>query len=226
MNSANSAKLWNYATGGAVKSCPTVVGGVVYVWFDDGNVYALNAANGAKLWNYTTVNGSSISNYKILSSPAVIGSVVYIGSYNYNVYALKATNGAKLWNYKTSGEVDSSPAVVNGVVYIGCYGPTATEPSTVSNNGNVFALNATDGDQLWDYPTSYVVSSSPAVVDGVLYVGGGNIVYALGSPMPSPSPTSVNTYVERNVASRNHPLQGSGKQNTNLMTAVKKPFLS
>ena len=57
----------------SVYSSPAVVGGVVYVGSDDGNVYALNAANGAKLWNYTT--GS-----EVYSSPAVVDGVVYIGS--------------------------------------------------------------------------------------------------------------------------------------------------
>ena len=37
-----------------VYSSPAVVGGVVYIGSDDGNVYALNAANGAKLWSYHT----------------------------------------------------------------------------------------------------------------------------------------------------------------------------
>ncbi len=73
--------LWNYTTVGPVDSSPAVVGGVVYVGSDDGNVYALNAASGIQLWNYTT--GGPVD-----SSPAVVNGVVYVGSLDGNVYAL------------------------------------------------------------------------------------------------------------------------------------------
>ena len=66
--------------------------------------------------------------------------------------------------------VESSPAVVNGVVYVG------------SGDGNVYALNAASGVQLWNYTTGGEVDSSPAVVNGVVYVGSGDgNVYALNA---------------------------------------------
>ena len=51
----------------------------------------------------------------------------------------------------------SSPVVVNGVVY------------TSEENNYVYALNATDGSQLWDYYTGEW-PSSPAVANGVVFV--------------------------------------------------------
>ena len=65
--------------------------------------------------------------------------------------------------------VYSSPAVANGVVYVG------------SDDGNVYALNASTGAKLWSYTTGSYVDSSPAVANGVVYVGSsdGN-VYAFG----------------------------------------------
>jgi outer membrane protein assembly factor BamB len=48
--------------------------------------------------------------------------------------------------------------VANGVVYIGSY------------DGYVLALNASTGALLWSY-ASYQVWSSPAVVNGIVYVG-------------------------------------------------------
>ena len=44
-----------------------------------------------------------------------------------------ASNGQLKWGLTTGGEVYSSPAVSNGVVYVG------------SDDGNVYALNATTG---------------------------------------------------------------------------------
>jgi outer membrane protein assembly factor BamB len=56
--------------------------------------------------------------------------------------------------------------VAKGVVYIG------------SDDRNVYALKATTGTKLWSYTTDNAVPSSPAVANGVVYVGSVNL-YAL-----------------------------------------------
>lgn len=82
-----------------------------------------------------------------------------------NVYQLKAK-----WTYTTSGDVSARAAVVNGIVYFPDWG------------GNITAVNASSGKMMWahqltDYlglsPTGGAIHSrtSPAVVDGVLYLG-------------------------------------------------------
>jgi outer membrane protein assembly factor BamB len=160
LNASSGDKLWNYGINGFVESSPAVVNGVVYVGSSDNHVYALNATNGAQLWNFTC--------YRVESSPAVVDGIVYVGSLDHNVYALNASSGDKLWNYPTGHWVGSSPAVVNGVVYVG------------SSDNHVYALNATNGAQLWNYPTGGG-ASSPAVIDGVVYVSAGNNFYALNA---------------------------------------------
>jgi outer membrane protein assembly factor BamB len=40
-----------------------------------------------------------------------------------------------------------------------------------SFDGNIYALNATNGAKLWSYVATDVVTSSPAVADGIVYVG-------------------------------------------------------
>lgn len=56
-------------------------------------------------------------------------------------------------------DVDSSPAVVNGIIYVGFY------------DGDVYALNASDGTKVWSYTTGNHVESSPAVVGDMVFVG-------------------------------------------------------
>src|ERR1035437_4035088 len=74
--------------------------------------------------------------------------------------ALKTSTGALVWKYTTNGGIIfSSPAVANGVVYIG------------SEDGNLYALNASTGVPLWQYTTGNAIYSSPAVANGVVYVG-------------------------------------------------------
>ena len=92
------------------------------------------------------------------------------------------------WHYPTGGAVDSSPAVFNRVVYVG------------SQDGNLYAVNATTGAEAWRTGTGGPVDSSPAVAfentaDGprdVVYVGSadGN-VYALNA---SPDQTFVQLF--------------------------------
>ena len=68
-----------------------------------------------------------------------------------------------LWTFKTGARVTSSPSIVDGVVYVG------------SQDRNLYALNATTGELLWNYNTlerNDYVSSSPAVSNGVAYIGG------------------------------------------------------
>jgi outer membrane protein assembly factor BamB len=126
------------------------------------------------LWNYQT-NGS------IWAAPAVVDGIVYIGSQDGNVYAFNATNGAKIWNYNTGNPIDSSPAVVGGVVYIGSDSPSNTPPGGIPppEYGYIYALNASNGDKIWNYTTQGWVSS-PAVEGGVVYFGSQDRkVYAL-----------------------------------------------
>jgi len=62
--------------------------------------------------------------------------------------------------------------VANGVVYFGSY------------DGSVYALNATTGTKLWSFTIGHYVYSSPAVANGVVYVGDGNYsgnLYALNA---------------------------------------------
>jgi outer membrane protein assembly factor BamB len=77
-----------------------------------------------------------------------------------------------LWKYNTNaveeGYGASSPVVVNGVVY------------TSDENNYVYALNATDGNQLWNYLTGGD-AASPTVADGLVYVNTDFTVNALNA---------------------------------------------
>ena len=136
-----------------------------------------SSTNPTLLWNYTTGN-------LVYSPPTINNGVLYVSSLDGNIYALNATNGAKIWNFTTSGQVFASPDVVDGVVYVGCAVlPPPSELGTLTTGGAVYALNATNGVQLWKYVTSgYGVSSCPVAIGGVVYVGSwdGNI-YALNA---------------------------------------------
>lgn len=65
-------------------------------------------------------------------------------------------NGVK-WAFKTDGWVISSPSLAGGWVYFG------------SDDKNLYALDASTGEQKWKFSTGGPVRSSPAVVAGTVY---------------------------------------------------------
>ena len=83
------------------------------------------------------------------------------------------TLGVK-WTAVTGNSVVSSAAIVNGVAYVGSW------------DGFEYALNATTGAQIWkvslgqttdpncSYPVTAGITSSATVLNGVVYVGGGD----------------------------------------------------
>jgi len=76
----------------------------------------------------------------------------------------------------------TTPAVVDGVVYI-----CSSSLAQTSNSGSflwcdAYALNATNGAEIWDYMiNSTDLLSAPAVFNGVVYFGSDGAVYALSA---------------------------------------------
>ena len=203
------APLWTATTGSWIEASPAVANGVVYIGSGNDLLYAFDAAGStrcsgspktcAPLW--TGATGGYIS-----SSPAVANGVVYIGSFDDDMYAFAVGCGSggsscsPLWTGATGDDVYSSPAVANGVVYVAswddklyAFGITGDWPqfhNTVSRRGdNVeeFALSAPNVPALgmaWKGAVGAHVESSPAVANGVVYVGtydsGKLYAYAVG----------------------------------------------
>jgi outer membrane protein assembly factor BamB len=192
------APLWTGPTGGDVFSSPAVSNRVVYVGSIGGNVSAFDDAGNtncsgtprtcAPLWTDRTGSGTFPGD-AVVSSPAVINGVVYIGDFLGNVSAFDAAGNTNcsgtpkvcqpLWaaGVGTNGGTASSPAVVNGTVYIGdeC-NLQGNPPQPVCNNPpHFYAINATTGARSWTaIGSAAAVSTSPAVANGVVFVGSGD----------------------------------------------------
>jgi outer membrane protein assembly factor BamB len=157
----NLTLRWMFTTGGGVVSSPGVVDCKVYVGSQDKNVYCLDARSGSLIWTFKT-------GFRIKSSPAVVDGKVYIGPDDGYVYCLDAKNGSLIWKNSVGGYVSfpfasvarlsSSPTVVGGRVYVG----------SLANRTYCFA--AKNGSNIWFFPTSGPITSSPAVVDGAVYI--------------------------------------------------------
>ena len=121
---------------------------------------------GAALWTFQT-------GAPIYSSPVVEAGTVYFGSDDGWLYAIEAASGAVKWMFETRGMVRSRPALADGMLYF------------TSDDGNLYAVEIGSGIEQWradignDDPSRVLpvekrwdyLQSSPAVVEGIVYVG-------------------------------------------------------
>ncbi|MFL5340752.1 MAG: PQQ-binding-like beta-propeller repeat protein [Gemmataceae bacterium] len=128
--------------------------------------------NPEKLWMFEQPQRG-----RVYSSPCLAGGRVFVGAIHDIafdshgcVYALDADTGKRLWMFDNDGQMRftfSSPAMADGRLFIG-------EGGHGNKSTHLFALDVATGRKLWDYPVASHVESSPAVVDGVVYFGGGD----------------------------------------------------
>lgn len=153
----------------------------VYLSSQDGIIYALNASNGTQRWKYQTNKG--------FLRPEVFDGVVYFiidEDINTNpnatstMYELDARNGTLLRQFHLpyfvieGGSYIPDFTVVQGVIYL-----SAPEM--------VFALDANNGSQLWQYQCFCRGVSVPVVVNSVVYFGVEvGSIYALNSHNGAP----------------------------------------
>lgn len=159
-NEATGAMLWNFPTSGALDS-PAVANGIVYVGSQDGHMYAVNATTGVQVWKRST--GEIVD-----SSPSVSGGQVYVGTKAGTLYSLAASTGAVTWSWSSlsasppdGSTMHSSPAVYGGLVYI------------ADDYGRVYGISTSTGARKWTAPIGTGIRSSPAIANGVLYIGTG-----------------------------------------------------
>lgn len=155
---------WSFDTGRPVGTTPAVVDGRVFVADLDGIVYALDADDGTELWRFETADTIWSA------SPTVVGDVVYVSSTDGNLYALDTATGRGGWRFPKLRNVLSSPTYVDldqpgPTIFVSGEGP--------GPRGMLFAVDATDGSERWRFEIGAEPSAAPAVVDGTVYVGGG-----------------------------------------------------
>jgi len=121
---------------------------------------------------WSTQTGGDVS-----ARAAVVNGVAYFPDWAGNINAVDANNGALIWSHQLSSYglatgtySRTSPAVVNGVVYIG------TQYNKSGPTGWLLAISATTGNLIWKMQpepngVSPVITASPVVAGGVVYVG-------------------------------------------------------
>jgi outer membrane protein assembly factor BamB len=181
---ANSGALhwqWQPQTG-SCQTSPTLVNGILYVvcgtYNHPATVYALNAATGTVMWQYVL---SAVSNVP----PAAASGMVYVTSQDGGVYALNGSTGVVIWSRQLGISPTPRPvpyvtygglSVANSAVYI-----EAADPNSRQRGYNVYALDANTGATIWKSPYVGGANTSPAIANGMVYVGTASGLSALNA---------------------------------------------
>ena len=182
LDANTGALVWQNLRAGGIST--TVAGNIVYAQdVEFTAVDALDASTGTMLWQHVL---STFPN----RSPAVANGVVYVSAQDGSVYALNTSTGDAIWTrqlgisptpqatpYNTTGGL----SVANGVVYVEAADPKSRPPRTY----NVWALDANTGATIWKSPPVGTLglgdTTTPAVANGLVYVGAGGGVSALNA---------------------------------------------
>ena len=162
---------WFFAGSGKVSAggltSPAVAYGHVYVGTSDGWVWDLSQATGVPVWKAAidTSGGGLVDSSPSVAGPAT-DAAVYVqasGGKSAGLYHLSAASGTVVWHDPYGGT--SSPAIDRGIVY-------------AESGTHVDAVSAATGKLAWAASIGGTVGlgssgfgSSPAIANGVVYVG-------------------------------------------------------
>ncbi|HVF83305.1 MAG TPA: PQQ-binding-like beta-propeller repeat protein [Sphingomicrobium sp.] len=151
-------------TDARLASAPVVADNKVYTVDTTATVRAFDAASGRQLW--ATQVGAERGNSASLfgGGVAVSGGRVYATNGLGYAAALDAGNGGSVWQRKVGGPLRGAPTVDGDTLYV------------VSQDNQIYSLNATDGAQRWSNPAALEVagvfgSGAPAVAQSTVVAG-------------------------------------------------------
>ena len=171
LDAETGAVRWAVETGDTVHSSPAVADGVVYVGNMESRLYAFSAETGGELWYYQAGTDSTYFNqHGLQSSPLVADGRVYVGGRDGGLHAVDAETGAALWKFDTNGSwVLGSAALGDSALYFG-----------TSDTNMLRAADPVTGEEFFATSLGTFIYSSPAIAEGMLYVGScGGVLFAI-----------------------------------------------
>ncbi|QDU78907.1 Serine/threonine-protein kinase AfsK [Polystyrenella longa] len=192
---ATGKLVWKYATGDEISGCVAIYNGKVIVGSYDSYLYCLNAKTGAEDWSFETgdrINGSPgvVENFTfvagcdhhlrvididagtqkadipletyLIASPAIWKDELYVGTQAGEVVAVNWKTEEITWRYTAPSRkmpIHSSAAVTEKHVFVG------------GHDKLLHAIDRSNGEGLWTFPTRAGIESSPVVVEDRVFFG-------------------------------------------------------
>ncbi len=145
---ADGRLSWKFATEGYVNCTPAVADGFTFVTGCDEQLRVIDIATGEQ------VRQMPLNSY-LIASPAVVGDLLYVGTYNSEVVAVDWKKLEILWTYRDPDRefpFHASAAITQDRVVVG------------GRDKQMHCLDRQSGKQVWAFPTSARVDSSPVVI--------------------------------------------------------------
>lgn len=165
IDAATGDVIWRVWADRDLDSSACVTDGKLYIAGESGFARCLDPQSGEHLWR-TWVGGMGTDgkggSHGSETSPAVADGEYYTATYTGDLFCLDAKTGAKRWKANTHDDTDASPVIWDDFVY------TAAE----DKSPHVYCFARKDGREIWRARNRKGFWSTPAVVDGVLYIGG------------------------------------------------------
>ncbi len=139
---------------------PAIADGRLYAASANGKVYAFDLAKGKKQWQQSF-------DLVISGGVGLNETSLFVGSSKAEVLALSRSDGALQWRTTLSSEVLAAPVATVGQVIVRCV------------DGNVYALNAENGQRLWHYQGSVPALSLRG--DSIPVIAGDNVLLGLAN---------------------------------------------
>ena len=166
LSAVDGGQKWVYtAEDGFLKALYATDTRVAYVAYQD-YISGVDAQTGELVWRGDTGNW--------VPSLTGSGERIFFGAANTLLYAWDVTSGAPLWVYNIAGEAFNyalgAPVFQNGKIYL------------LSQRGDMIALDAADGRELWRVSTGIKAREGLSVFGEWLYIGdaaGGVYAYRL-----------------------------------------------
>lgn len=183
---------WSYDTDSQIWGSPVVADGVLYIGSYDNYLYAIDTETGELIWKYDAGGA-------IIAQPVVEDGIVYIGGYNREMHAVNTVSGQMVWKYPSGDKGDGDPenwfwtaAIVNDGILI-----------APNMDGNIYCLNATNGNLVSKVELDNPIMSTPVVVDGELLVATTNIAKSTSKLYA----IDLDNYGKREVTSMNEAIK-------------------
>ncbi len=154
-------------------SSPTIVNEEIYIGSWNGSLYRIDALTGSVINEFTY-------DPPIESTPAVHEDRVFLGAGDW-VYSVDRFTGDMEWTFEIENDyLHASVGLADGLVFWGDH-----EGSPKDSIVFIHAVDTQTGTEIWNYEITNAwkgVLSSPAITDGVMYIGAGNgNLYAFGT---------------------------------------------
>ncbi|WCT72831.1 PQQ-binding-like beta-propeller repeat protein [Sphingomonas naphthae] len=166
---ATIARAWSVTIDGDAKGArlvanPVIGEGKLFVVDATATVHAYDAGTGSRLWEHSLATGKEDRNAAFGGGVSYADGKVFATSGLGNVVALDAKTGAETWKVKPGGPMRGAPAIGAGNVY------------ALSQDGQLFALNPANGEQVWSAAATLTQahvfgSAAPAIAQGTVVAG-------------------------------------------------------